>query len=76
MEGIGAPAVDYDINVTTKSFGEDDKVEVTTFKAVCKYKGGLYLKSIMATTWAQKHKPCREFVPARAELLMLPATYQ
>eukprot|EP00957_Ditylum_brightwellii_P141946 10814144-Ditylum_brightwellii.AAC.1 len=76
MEGMGAPAVDYHINIATKSFGEDDKVEATTFEAVCKYKDGLYLKSIMATTWAQKHKPHGVFVPARAELITLPATYK
>eukprot|EP00957_Ditylum_brightwellii_P058341 4423476-Ditylum_brightwellii.AAC.1 len=76
MEGIGVPAVDYDINISTKSFGEDDKVEATTFKVVCKYTDGLYLKSIMATTWARTHKPCRVFVPARAELLTSPATYK
>eukprot|EP00957_Ditylum_brightwellii_P088085 6710319-Ditylum_brightwellii.AAC.1 len=56
MEGMGAPAVDYHINIATKSFGEDDKVESTTFEVVYKYKDGLYLKSIMAAKWAQKQK--------------------
>eukprot|EP00957_Ditylum_brightwellii_P198029 15087351-Ditylum_brightwellii.AAC.1 len=76
IDGMVSPGTDHYLSIATKSFGEDDKVKATTFNAVCKYKDVLYLKYIMATTWAQKHKPCSGFVPAGAELIMLPVMYK
>eukprot|EP00957_Ditylum_brightwellii_P169663 12913753-Ditylum_brightwellii.AAC.2 len=77
MDGMGVPSAEFRLSESMKKFRDgEDRVEATTFDVVCKYKGSLYLKSMMAVVWSRKYKPIGVFEPAQAELITLSATYK